>query len=164
MARMPNRRDVDTFEFIPPASDRVSSYLRHLTEAGQGWINLMPGVDVDEERATMRPGVFALFSSRQPPVTMATLMPARPARRATDGVTVGLLHPTGAKAAARLVEGGVTLPAGWLIKQDHARRGLLALARHGATEDEVIGWSVAAGTSLCREEMTGTWQAVVYLP
>jgi DNA-binding transcriptional LysR family regulator len=143
-----NRRDVDTFEFTPPDLDRVTGYLEHLSEAGQGWINLLPGVE----------------SNKQPPVTMGTLMPPRPARRSVDGITVGLLHPTGSKAVARLAEAGVALPPGWLVRQDHARRGLVVLARLGAPEAEVVGWAVQAGTTLCREPMTGEWQAVVYLP
>jgi hypothetical protein len=161
---MANRRDVDTFEFTPPDFERVTGYLHHLTEAGQGWINLLPGVNLDEERTTAPPGPFALFSNRPPPVTMCTVMPPKASRRATDGVTIGLLHPTGARAAARLREGGVALPEGWLVKQDHTRRGLLVLALHGASETAVITWALAAGTFLCREEMTGQWQAVVYLP
>jgi len=159
------RRDVDTFEFTPPAFDRVTGYLHHLTEAGQGWINLLPGVEVDEDDAqTVPPGLFSLFSTRQPPVTMCTLMPPRPARRATDGVTVGLMHPTGVKAVARLADAGVQMPQEWVVRQDHARRGLLAQAPHGTPESEIIGWSLRAGQALCRKEMTGEWQAVVYLP
>jgi len=160
-----SKRDVDRFEFTPPAFDRVTGYLRHLTEAGQGWINLLPGVELDEdERQTMPPGLFSLFSNRQPPVTMCTLMPARPSRRAFDGVTVGVLHPTGGKAVARLAAAGVAVPEGWLLRQDHPRRGLVLLARHGASQVDVITWAVRAGTALCRKEMTGDWQAVVYLP
>ena len=100
---MSPRRDVDKFEFTPPAFDRVTGYLHHLSEAGDGWINLMPGLDVEEEQTTPQAsaGLFALFGNRQSPSTMCTLMPARAVKRATDGVTVGLLHPTGAKAAAR---------------------------------------------------------------
>jgi hypothetical protein len=160
-----SRRDVDTFEFTPPSFARVTGYLHHLTEAGKGWINLLPGVDADEhERQTLSPGIFALFSNRQPPVTMATLMPASPTKRATQGVTIGLLHPTGSKAVARLADSGVALPQGWLVRQDHARRGLVLLSRHGAPEDEIIDWALRAGAALCREETTGQWQAVVYLP
>jgi hypothetical protein len=159
------RRDVDRFEFTPPGIDRVVGYLHHLTEAGQGWINLLPGVDLDEdEQQTAPPGLFSLFSQRQPQVTMATLMPPRPARRAFDGVTLGLLHPTGGKAVARLAEAGVTKPEGWLVRQDHPRRGLVLLTKHGTPETDVIEWAIRAGTALCRREMTGDWQAVVYLP
>jgi hypothetical protein len=162
-----NRRDVQTFEFTPPDLDRVTGFLEHLSEAGQGWINLLPGVEAEEglsERPSAPSGLFGLFGNRQPPVTMGTLMPARPARRAIEGVTVGLLHPTGAKAAARLADAGVALPAGWLVRQDHARRGLVVLARPDAPDIEVVGWAVTAGSALCREPMTGEWQAVVYLP
>ncbi len=160
-----SRRDVDTFEFTPPSFDRVTSYLHHLSEAGQGWINLLPGVELDEEeQQTMPPGLFSLFSNRQPPVTMCTLMPARPTRRAFDGVTVGVMHPTGGKAMARLADAGVAKPAGWLVRQDHPRRGLVLLTTHGTPEADVISWAIKAGTALCRKEMTGQWQAVVYLP
>jgi hypothetical protein len=159
------RRDVDSFEFTPPDIDRVSGYLHHLTEAGQGWINLLPGVDADEEeRQTTPPGLFSLFSNRQAPVTMATLVPPRPARRGIEGVTVGLLHPTGAKAAARLGEAGVAIPPDWRVRQDHARRGLVLLASLGAPDADIVGWAIRAGTALCRTEMTGQWKAVVYLP
>jgi hypothetical protein len=160
-----SRRDVDRFEFTPPAFERVTGYLHHLSEAGQGWINLLPGVELDEdEQQTMPPGLFSLFSNRQPPVTMCTLMPARPTRRAADGVTVGLMHPTGGKAVARLAEAGVAMPEGWLVRQDHPRRGLVVLTSHGAPETDIIDWALRAGTALCRKEMTGQWQAVVYLP
>jgi hypothetical protein len=160
-----SRRDVDRFEFTPPAFERVTGYLHHLTEAGEGWINLLPGVELDEdEQQTMPPGLFSLFSNRQPPVTMATLMPARPTRRAADGVTIGLMHPTGGKAVARLAEAGVAMPTGWLVRQDHPRRGLVVLTSHGTPEIESIDWALRAGTALCRQKMSGAWQAVVYLP
>jgi hypothetical protein len=159
------RRDVDKFEFTPPAFDRVTGYLHHLTEACQGWINLLPGVDADEdETQTVPPGLFSLFSNRQPPVTMATLMPARPTKRGIEGVTIGLLHPTGPKAVARLSEAGVAVPPDWRVRQDHARRGLVLLTTLGASESAIIEWGIRAGTALCRREMTGQWQAVVYLP
>jgi hypothetical protein len=160
-----SRREVDTFEFTPPSIDRVTGYLHHLSEAGQGWINLLPGVELEEEeQQTMPPGLFSLFSNRQPPVTMCTLMPARPTRRAFDGVTVGVMHPTGGKAMARLADAGVAKPAGWLVRQDHPRRGLVLLTVHGTPEADVISWAIKAGMALCRKEMTGEWQAVVYLP
>jgi hypothetical protein len=95
---------------------------------------------------------------------MCTLVPARPTRRAFDGVTVGVLHPTGGKAVARLADAGVAVPEGWLVRQDHPRRGLVLLARHGTPETDVISWALRAGIALCRKEMTGQWQAVVYLP
>jgi hypothetical protein len=153
-----------TIEFTPPDVEAVADFLQHLNGAGQGWINLMPGVELDEERTVAPSGLFGLFGNRQPPVTMCTLMPPRRERQAIEGTTVGMLHPTGAKAVARLAEAGVTWPSGWLVRQDHARRGLVVRTPPDALGLEVIRWSVQAGTALCREEMTGRWQAVVYLP
>ena len=74
------------------------------------------------------------------------------------------MHPTGGKAVARLDESGVTVPEGWVVRQDHARRGLLVQTPVEVNEGEVISWSVRAGTALCRAAMTGRWRAVVYLP
>jgi hypothetical protein len=109
-------------------------------------------------------GVFALFGNRQAPVTMCTLMPASPSKQAFDGVTIGVLHPTGNKVVARLADAGVPMPEGWVVRQDHNRRGLVVRALRGAPENEIIEWSLRAGAALCREELTGEWQAVVYLP
>jgi hypothetical protein len=160
-----NRRTKEEFEFTPPEVDRVCLQLARLTEAGDGWINLLPGVDMDDaQRPTAPTGLFGLFGNRQPPVTMATLMPPKAVRRATDGVTIGLLHPTGGKAIARLREAGVELPSSWMVRQDHARRGLVVQTAVDTPEIDIINWAVRAGTALCREEMTGRWQAVVYLP
>jgi hypothetical protein len=162
---MSNRHEVETFDFTPPDDGRVAGFLQVVTHAGQGWINLLPGVEIDENQRTNVPtGLSALFGGRQAPVTMCTLMPASPNKQAFDGVTVGLLHPTGNKVVARLAEAGVPMPDGWVVRQDHNRRGLVVRARRGAPEKEIIGWSIQAGTALCREEMTGEWQAVVYLP
>jgi hypothetical protein len=40
----------------------------------------------------------------------------------------------------------------------------VVLALRGAPESELVSWALRAGTALCRQEMTGRWQAVVYLP
>lgn len=161
---MSTRRRSETIEFTPPELEPVARYLRLLCDAGEGWINLLPGVDADAGPDLVPSGLFGLFGNRQEPVSMGTLVPPRKDRQAAEGVTVGLLHPTGGRAVARLAEAGVTLPPGWLVRQDHARRGLVVRARSDAPADEIIGWSIRAGVALCRGEMTGRWQAVVYLP
>jgi hypothetical protein len=158
------RRRTVRMDFLPPDDGEVAARLAQVTEAGDGWINLLPGVPEDTPDLVPPTGLSALFGSRQLPVTMATLMPARPDRKDREGLTVGLMHPTGAKAVARLAEAGITLPDGWVVRQDHARRGLLFRLPVGADGAEVIEWCVRAGTELCRAEMTGRWQAVVYLP
>ena len=159
-------REKETFEFTPPDVSRVAAFLQTLCDAGGGWVNLLPGVVVDEDinPATESPSFFGLFGAKQPPVTMSTLMPPKPTRAAYDGVTLGLMHPAGGKAVRQLAALGVDVPTGWVVRQDHTRRDIVIRTAKGATPEEVVQWSVRAGAALCREEMTGRWQAVVYLP
>ena len=160
---MSGRRN-KTIEFTPPDDEAVAAELRALRTAGSGWINLMPGIDEDASDVHPRAGLFAFFGNNAAPVTMTTLMPPKKERRHAEGLTVGIMHPTGGKAVARLAEAGVVVPDGWVVRQDHARRGLLVRTPVDVSETDVIDWSVRAGTALCRAEMTGRWRAVVYLP
>jgi hypothetical protein len=159
-----SRRQTVTLEFVPPDDDEVAKRLAEVCAAGDGWINLLPGVPEDSPDLNQPKGLFSFFGNRQAPVTMVTLMPERLNRRSREGLTVGMMHPTGPKAVARLAEEGVLLPEGWVVRQDHARRGLLLSVPSTEAGRDVIAWSVRAGTALCRAEMTGRWQAIVYLP
>ena len=161
---MSGGRQKKTIEFTPPDVNAVADSLRTLRAAGSGWINLLPGIDEEASDLHPRAGLFAFFGNNAAPVTMTTVMPPKKDRRATEGLTIGVMHPTGGKAVARLAEAGVTLPDGWVVRQDHARRGLLVRTPVDVAEPDAIAWSVRAGTALCRAEMTGRWQAVVYLP
>jgi hypothetical protein len=58
----------------------------------------------------------------------------------------------------------VPLPEGWIVRQDHPRRGIVLETPVDAAEADVIAWCISAGTALCRAEMTGEWRAVVYEP
>ena len=163
MAAVTSRRQTKTIEFTPPDIDGVGDELAALREAADGWVNLMPGIAED---ADVEPpgGLFAFFGTRQAPVTMATVMPARQDKRDVEGMSVGLMHPTGAHAVARLADAGIAVPEGWVVRQDHARRGLVLQTSPAAGAAAIVTWCVQAGTELCRAEMTGQWQAVVYLP
>jgi hypothetical protein len=162
--RTRRKRQTLTIEFVPPDDGEVATRLAEVRAARDGWINLLPGVPEDAPDLEPPTGLFSVFGSRQPPVTMATLMPVRLNRRSREDLTVGVMHPTGSKAVARLAEQGVEVPEGWVVRQDHARRGLLLSVPADVPGPDVIEWSVRAGTTLCRAEMTGRWQAVVYLP
>jgi hypothetical protein len=157
-------RQKRTIEFTPPDEAAVVHELNALRTAGGGWINLMPGIDEEASDVHPRAGLFAFFGTNAAPVTMTTVMPPKKDRSDTEGLTVGIMHPTGGKAVERLAEAGVTVPDGWVVRQDHARRGLLFGTPVAVADADVIDWSVRAGTALCRAEMTGRWRAVVYLP
>ena len=118
-ALLSRRRETMTIEFRPPDVAGVADSLAKLRDAGSGWINLLPGIHEDAADPEPAAGLFAFFGNRAAPVSMATVMPAKKERRDTEGVTIGVMHPTGAKAIARLAEAGVTLPEGWVVRQDH---------------------------------------------
>jgi hypothetical protein len=156
-------RSTKTLEFSPLDVTAVADELVRLRHAASGWINVLPGID-EEAAPEPAPGFFAFLGNRAPAVSMATVMPPSAARRATEGPTVGVMHPTGARAVARLAEASVDVPGGWTVRQDHSRRGLLVRTPVDVGEVEVVTWSVRAAGALCRAEMTGRWRAVVYLP
>ena len=161
---MTSRRLTKTIEFTPAELDGVAAELAALRDAGDGWVNLLPGIAEGAVEVEQPAGIFAFFGTRQPPVTMATVMPARLEQRHLEGMSVGLMHPTGGRAIARLAEAGVTVPDAWVVRQDHARRGLVLRTSPDARPADIVGWCVQAGTALCMTDMTGEWQAVVYLP
>lgn len=148
---------------MPPDKGAVADALATARAAGSGWVNLLPGIPEDA-KPDAPAGIFAFFGTRAPAVTMATIMPPKKERRASEGLSVGLMHPTGAKAVARLTSVGVPLPEGWIVRQDHPRRGIVLQTPPDVAEADVIAWCISAGTALCRAEMTGEWRAVVYEP
>ena len=157
-------RDVEEFEFDPAAPGPVVAAMDRLAAAGDGWINLLPGVDEAEAPEPERAGPFtALFGAPQPPVTMGTWMPARKNRPGGEQ-TVGIMHPRGRHAVARLLEDGVAVPEHWRVRQDHIRRGLIVAAPGGAPHAEVLGWALRAGDALALVPLTGMWKARVYQP
>jgi len=148
---------VDSFEFTPPDIDRVSGYLHHLTEAGEGWINLLPAsTPMKKSARPCRPGCSACSATASlPSPCHARAAPAgQTGHRGSDRRPAA---PTGAKAAARLGEAGVDIPpTGGCARTTPAVAGLLASL--GAPDADIIGWAIRAGTALCRIEMTGQWR------
>lgn len=158
------RRPIETVEFEPLEAASVVGRMDELAAAGDGWVNLMPGVPQEVADEAPRGFFSALFGSAQPPVSMATWMPPGSSRRASDEETVGFMHPRGRGAIDQLASGGVVLPAGWRVGQDHARRGLIVHPAPGTSHADVLSWTLRAGAALTAVPLTGRWQARVYLP
>lgn len=158
-------REIERFEFVPEAPERVLEWMDRLSAAADGWINLMPGVDEAEAEQTTAPGAFAaLFGPSQASVTMCTWLAARRGRRSGERPTVGIVHPRGRFAVRQLAALGVALPDGWVVSQDHARRGLIVVAPPDAAHAVVLTWALDAGAALAMVPLTGTWQAEVHQP
>lgn len=161
---MARRRSVEEIEFDPSATAAVVDRMERLAEAGDGWVNLLPGVP-EEEVEEARPTVFtALFGTAQAPVSMCTWMPPRAAGSAGGDQTLGIMHPRGRHAVSQLASMGVFVPAGWRVRQDHARRGLILHPPAATPCPVVLDWALRAGAALAVIPLTGRWKAQVYLP
>lgn len=143
----------------------VLDQMRDMTTAGQGWINLEPEVPEDAEVPGV--GLFSFMSARGPSIPLCTWVPeGRGRREKRRPPSLGVQHPSGVKAAARLAERGLPLPAGWRVTQDHPKRGLVvsaATAESGADEAAMLEWLLRAGELLSVVAPTGMWNAAVYL-
>jgi hypothetical protein len=157
-------RRIEKVEFLPSDPDPVLRFMEGLAVAQEGWINLLPGVETPEEVPVVGVGLSALFGGHQPGVTMCTWVPPKAGRRSTHQVTVGIMHPRGRHAARLLETLGIALPPGGRVKQDHQRRGLLVTFPAAESPRAVLEWALRAGAALSTETLTGSWQAVVYLP
>ncbi len=156
---------MDELEFRPDDTVAVVERMVELSAAEDGWINLVPGVPDDGDTEDLaRPSAFgALLGSAQSPLTMGTWMPARRGRRARE-TTLGIMHPRGRRAVQQLADLGIPLPAGWRVRQDHNRRGLIVLPPGAAAHADVLSWALRAAAALATTELTGSWQARIYEP
>jgi hypothetical protein len=137
--------------------------MQSISASGRGWINLEP--EVPDDADVPGPGLFSFMSARGPAVPLATWLPARRTRRGRPRpATVGIQHPSGTRAMARLTERGLDRPADWRVTQDHPKRGLVVEARGPApTEAEMLEWVLRAAELLSVLAPTGWWVASVYL-
>lgn len=149
-------------EFREEHRERVVRHMAAMAQAGHGWINLTPGLDMDVPPPAPSP-LTSLFSSRGPPVPLGTWTAAH--RR--HPATVGIQHPAGPQAGARLIELGVPIPETWRVVSDHPRRGLVVLPPPGTSPadlDAVLAWLLAATGALCPWPRTGEWRALCHGP
>ncbi|MHB1444164.1 MAG: hypothetical protein ACYCTI_01980 [Acidimicrobiales bacterium] len=143
----------------------VLDEMRAMTRAARGWINFEPEVPEDSEVPGV--GLFSFMSARGPSIPLCTWVPeGRGRREKRTPPSLGLQHPSGVRAAARLAERGLALPAGWRVTQDHPKRGLVVsvgAGPGGAEEAAMLEWLLRAAELLSVVPPTGMWDAAVYL-
>jgi hypothetical protein len=159
MAKRPRER----LEFKPTDPGEILSAMATISSAGEGWINLLPGIDSDDAPPPPT-GIAAILAPRTPGAVMSTWAPPGSSHHQPHGATVGILHSAGRFAARQLVGLGAPVPEGWVIRQDNPRRGLIVVAPTGTTDQEVLDWTIAATTALCTLEISGDWLAEIFLP
>lgn len=156
-------RQVSQIEFKPAEAGAVIEAMARIETAGDGWMNLFPGVPEDQAPVPAT-GLNAILGPKNPGAVMATWAPPTRGRRGLQAGSVGILHSAGRFAARQLAAIGVPVPEGWPIRQDNPRRGLITQVPIGTPVADVLQWMIAASTALFAFDMTGSWRADFYLP
>ncbi|MFP5319240.1 MAG: hypothetical protein ACLGI2_13240 [Acidimicrobiia bacterium] len=160
----------DYVEFGPDDPGAIVAVMEGMAVSHEGWINFEPAVLVDDVPPP-RTGLAALVSGRGPDVPLGTWAPgeARKGRSGRSGhpgrpepPTVGLQHGSGPGARARLADAGRAVPEGWVVLQDHSKKGLVVAVPPTVAHLEVVDWLLGAAALLSRVPLTGRWRAAVY--
>ena len=139
----------------------VVARMATLAAAGAGWINLQPAVDPDDV-PPQPTGLFAAFSGRGPEIPLCTWVAGERRKGRQGRSSVGIQHASGVKAAARLADAGVAVPAGWRVAQDHPKRGLVVEVPPEVAHEDVVRWLLRAGDALARIALPDRWRVVVH--
>lgn len=151
----------EEIQFGEAEPEQILDRMAARTEAGTGWINLLPEISDDIEIPPSG-GLFGFLSARGPSIPLATWSAGAPTKRGPGRASIGLQHAGGPKALARLAEIGLIRPPGWLKVQDHPRRGLVITVPPGEDDDDVLHWLLSAAHALSAVPLTGDWLARVY--
>jgi hypothetical protein len=141
----------------------IVGQMAEMAAAHSGWINFEPAVPV-EDVPPPKAGLFSLFSGRGPDAPLVTWTPGEVRKGRTEPVTVGILHPSGSNARARLIERGHPVPEGWVVTQDYSKKGLVLAVPATVRHADVVEWLLGAARVLTSVPLTGTWRAVIYRP
>lgn len=145
-------------EFQPDRADEVVAAM----ESGTGWVNFEPAVDVDDVAAAGS-ATFSIFSGRGPVVPLGTWTPASTQGRGRrEPAMLGLQHPAGSKAKPLLAELGHPVPEGWVVVQDHVRKGLVVALPETAAAADALAWLLRAARLLSTIPLQGGWRAAIY--
>lgn len=156
------RAEPEYLSFGPDAVGEVTAVMDSITEAHSGWINFEPVVEPELLPAEGSP-MFSVFSARGPAVPLGTWTPPSvPRRGRPEPAMIGLQHPAGTRAKSRLADCGHAVPQGWVVTQDHARKGLVVALPPDVVHADVVTWLIGAATTLCAIPLRGGWRAAVF--
>lgn len=158
---MSAKRELLEFSADDPAD--VIAWLEAVLHDGMGdWINLEPVIDdKDLGELTVRRGVMGWFSGRGSDLPFATVVGADERRRSTTA-SLGLQHGAGPKAARILADVGIDAPAGWHLRQDHPKRGLVYQQDGSVDAAITLDFVVASARALGPTTIDDAWSAVLH--
>ena len=110
---------------------------------------------MDELRRTAPPAIIRAFSGKGGKIPFGTFVPGNP--RKDTQAQVGLEHSAGPRALQQLREAGVPLPAGWRMRQDHGRRGIVCDVPRDENPETIVRWIIDSSLQLCEIVLTGWW-------
>lgn len=149
-------------EFRPEAAEEVVRAMDAVAEAGKGWVNFEPAIDVDDVPAEGS-GAFSFLGGRGPVVPLGTWTPGTVNRRGRrEPAMLGLQHPAGSKAKSLLADLGRPVPDGWVVVQDHVRKGLVVAVPPEVGAAEALTWLLQATKVLSTIPIAGGWRASIY--
>lgn len=128
-----------------------------------GWVTFEPLFD-EASLPPVRASWLDVFSARGPVIPDASWVPGERKGDRVTALSIGLRHPSGARAMPRLSDAGHVVPPGWRVVADHPKRGLVLEARPGAEidADTVLDWMFDALAALTPMPLTGLWRATFH--
>jgi hypothetical protein len=157
--------DRQMIEFTPDDIDAVVQGVAGMIERGVGWMNIEPivgEVAMDEIRRRAAPAIVRVFSGRGGKIPFGTFVPGD--HRKDKLGQVGLEHSAGPRGLQQLRDAGIVLPAGWRMRQDHSKRGIVCDVPREESPDVIVRWILDASLQLCEIDLTGWWTAVISVP
>lgn len=145
----------ELFTFRRSRPDELVDAVAGLWARRRGWVNCTP--DTAGEPPPAPSGLGRWFGARGPAAPFATVVAS-----ARGPHQLGIEHAAGPKAVAALREAGLPLPAGWTVRQDHPRRGLVLDVPDGAAPDAVVEFLLAACSSLTAVSLADRWTAELH--
>lgn len=161
---MARTRRIEAIAFLAGEPAELVAAMARLSSAGDGWVNLRPTVEGEDEDRPSTLRFATLFSGGGPGLTMGTWVPAAPGQRGRERASLGLSHRAGRRVVGELAARGVPVPEGWLVEQDHPRRGLVVRPPATATVEAVLAFALAALAVLSPPGAIQGWRAEVHLP
>ncbi|CAN5198418.1 hypothetical protein BH18ACT4_BH18ACT4_09250 [soil metagenome] len=149
-------------EFRPGEAAAVIEVMDQLWASRSGWINFRPAVNADDAAPSGSALFGRLFSASGPDVPVATWTPGERRRRGEEPPSVGIQHASVPSAKDRLAEMGRAVPDGWVVLQDHPKRGLVVSVPGDEDRGRVLDWLLGAAAALSVVTLVGGWQAAVY--
>jgi hypothetical protein len=155
----------ETLEFLRSEPAPVVERMSTMAAEHRGWVNLRPLVHEEDQASAPRPpGLFGVFSGAGPPVPLCTWTPGEVRRRSIEPASVGVQHAAGPKVVRRLEElGAPPVPDGWVVSQDHSKRGLVVHPAAEAPLEVVLEWLLHVGEALCLPPVSGWWYAALFV-